>query len=335
VKPLSQELHAFQRNAVFSGNQAQDRPNMSISTYRSGGLALIGLLIMLIGGCARVPDTGVTPLKPMPLKELRENLLSQKADVDQFRARGPFPVSSQENLTIRLSTTETVVTDLFLSENAEKSPLVIFLHGYDGSKEYHAYQAMHLASWGMNALTVQLPNQGPWTENGRTLAKLVRFIRQWPEILDNRIDLTRIILVGYSFGGSSVAVALADGAPVMGGILLDPAAIDRDFPAHLRKIDKPVLLLGADEQIYSARNRNYFYRFMRNGIIELSIKDATHEDAQFPAQFGMATEAIQVTFVSAITAAAISLSSTGGLEYAWDSFGDALKNGKLIKARRK
>jgi len=42
-----------------------------------------------------------------------------------------------------------------------------------------------------------------------------------------------------------------------------------------------------------------------------------------------------VTFVSAITAAAISLSSTGGLEYAWDSFGDALKNGKLIKARRK
>jgi dienelactone hydrolase len=194
---------------------------------------------------------------------------------------------------------------------------------------------MHLASWGMNALTVQLPNQGPWTENGRTLAKLVRFIRQWPEILDNRIDLTRIILVGYSFGGSSVAVALADGAPVMGGILLDPAAIDRDFPAHLRKIDKPVLLLGADEQIYSARNRNYFYRFMRNGIIELSIKDATHEDAQFPAQFGMATEAIQVTFVSAITAAAISLSSTGGLEYAWNSFGDALKNGKLIKARKK
>jgi len=307
---------------------------MGVQMHRHVAIALIALL-MTIGGCAGAPDTGVTPLKPMPLAELRDNLLNRKAEVDQFRARGPFPVTSQQDLVVRLSTTETVVTDLFLSGNAEKSPLVIFLHGYDGSKENHAFQAAHLASWGMNALTVQLPNRGPWAGNGRTLAKLVRFIRQWPEILDNRIDLTRIILVGHSFGGSSVAIALADGAPAIGGILLDPATIDRNFPAHLRKINKPVMLLGADEQIYSARNRSTFYRFMRAGIVEVSIKNSTHEDAQFPAQFGMATEAMQVTFVSAITAAAISLSSTGRLEYAWDSFGDALKNGKLIKARKK
>jgi len=150
-----------------------------------------------------------------------------------------------------------------------------------------------------------------------------------------RFDVNKIILVGHSFGGAAVAVALAEGAPAAGGILLDPAAISRDLPAYLRKISKPVVILGADEKISMARNRDYFYRSVRTGISEVSIREASHEDAQYPAATGVATEELQVTFVSALTASAFSLSASGNFDYAWASFGDAFGNGKLFNAKKK
>ena len=309
-------------------------------------LAVITVFAMA-GGCSRLPDTGITLLKPSSLSELQKDLTSHsentlkldifghKADLERFRLRGPFAVEEKEDYEIRLSTTEKINTDLFFSIHAEKAPLVIFLHGYDRSKEDHSYQALHVASWGMHSLAIQLPDKGPWVANGRTLAKLINFIHRWPEIVDNRVDLNKIVLVGHSFGGAAVAVALAEGAPVMGGILLDPAAISRDMPGYLRRIDKPVMVLGADEQVYQARNRDSFYQFIRSGVSEVSIKDATHEDAQFASRLLLGAADSQVTFVSAITSAAFSLSSTGRFDYAWASFAEELAGGRLVNAKRK
>jgi len=296
--------------------------------------------LALVSSCARLPSTGVTSLKPATMSELRGYLLSHKADLDQFRLRGPFAVAVQKDYEIRLSATERIDADLYLSAPAEKAPLVIFLHGYENSKEDHAYQAMHLATWGMHSLALQLPNNGPWVGNGRTLAKIVSYIYRRPEIIDSRIDVNRIILVGHSFGGSSVAIALAEGARAAGGILLDPAGVGKVLPNFLRRINKPVMLLGADEKVSSTRDRGYFYRYIRSGIAEVSIRDATHEDAQYPAElplqlFESTTEELQITFVSALTSAAFSLAHTGKFDYAWTSFGNAIDNGKLINAKKK
>jgi len=296
--------------------------------------------LALVSSCARLPSTGVTSLKPATMSELRGYLLSHKADLDQFRLRGPFAVAVQKDYEIRLSANERIDADLYLSAPADKAPLVIFLHGYDSSKEDHAYQAMHLATWGMHSLALQLPNNGPWVGNGRTLAKIVSYIYRRPEIIDSRIDVNRIILVGHSFGGSSVAIALAEGARAAGGILLDPAGVGKVLPNFLRRINKPVMLLGADEKVSSTRDRGYFYRYIRSGIAEVSIRDATHEDAQYPAElplqlFESTTEELQITFVSALTSAAFSLAHTGKFDYAWTSFGNAIDNGKLINAKKK
>jgi pimeloyl-ACP methyl ester carboxylesterase len=296
--------------------------------------------LTLAGGCARLPATGVTSLKATTLGELQGYLLNHKADVDQFRLRGPFAVAVHEDHELRLSTTERIDTDLFLSALAQKAPLVVFLHGHDGSKEAHGYQGMHLASWGMHCLALQLPNNGPWVGNGKTLARIVDFIYRRPEMIDSRIDVRKIILVGHSFGGSAVAVALAEGAPAAGAILLDPAGVGRDLPSFLQKISAPVMLLGADEKISSTHNRAYFYRFVRSGIAEVSIRNASHEDAQYPFEhtlqmFGIEShtnEESQITFVSALTSAAFSLSSTGKFDYAWASFSE---NGKFFNARKK
>jgi pimeloyl-ACP methyl ester carboxylesterase len=308
---------------------------MTLTPLHRNCICLLITLLALLGGCARMPDTGKTPLKPKSFSELQSYLLNSKAGIEQFRLRGPFAVSEQDNFEIRLSTTELVNTDLYLSTHDEKAPLVIFLHGYDSSKENHSFQAMHVASWGMHGLVLQLPNKGPWLANGRTLTKIIRFIQRWPEIIDSRIDVSKIILVGHSFGGAAVTIAMADGAPAVGGILLDPAALGIDLPRYLRQITTPVMVLGADERVALARNRELFYRFVPAGIAEVSIRGAAHEDGQYPASYGVATEELQISFVSALTAAAFSLAVKGNIDYAWASFGDAIATGKFFNARKK
>ncbi len=290
-----------------------------------------------------MPSTGITTLKPATLSELQGYLLNHKADLDQFRLRGPFDVDVQKDYEVRLSDTERIEADLYLSAPAEKAPLVILLHGYENSKEDHAYQAMHLATWGMHSLVVQLPNKGPWVANGRTLIRIVDFIHRQPATIDSRIDANKIILAGHSFGGTSVAIALSEGAPAAGGILLDPAGIGKELSSFLRRLNKPVIVLAADEQVTRVRDRGLFYEMTRSGIIEVSIRDAHHEDAQFPMASALqgsetdssATEELQITFVSALTSAAFSLGFTGKLDYAWTSFDDAIQSGKMFDRLRK
>jgi pimeloyl-ACP methyl ester carboxylesterase len=291
--------------------------------------------LALVSGCAKLPSTGITSIKAKNTSEMQGHLLDHKPDLEQFRLRGPFAVTTQDDYEIRLSTTELIKTDLFLSAHADKAPLVIILHGHESSKEAHTFQAMHLASWGMHCLVLQLPNSGPWVENGKTLAKIVKFIYRWPEIIDSRIDVNKIILVGHSYGGAAVAIALAESAPAGGGILLDPAVFGNVLPRYLRQIKTPVMVLGADEHVSMANNRDYFYQFVRAGISEVSIKNASHEDAQYPSESARATEELQVTFVSALTSAAFSLALNGNFDYAWKSFGDAFGNGKLFDAKKK
>lgn len=303
---------------------------------------LVVALLLLFSGCARMPRTGLTSIKATSVPELRGHLLNRKPDVELFRLRGPFAVETRKDFAIHLSDTEHITGDLYLSTPAEKTSLVVFLHGLDNSKEDHAYQARHVATWGMHSLVLQLSNTGPWVDNGKTMARIVNLIYRQPELIDKRIDVSKLILVGHSYGGTSVVVAIADGAPAVGGILLDPAGISRELPKFLSQITKPVMVIGADERVSQARDRELFYLFIRSGVAEVSVKDASHEDAQYRAEYPVQlfssapdTEEQQITFVSALTSAAFSLASTGKFDFAWGSFGDAIKNGRIFNVKRK
>lgn len=301
------------------------------------------LLVVLVAGCVRhAPSPGMTPIRASNPAELQKTMLSLKADVSQFRLRGPFAVIERRGLKIALGSGVEVEADLFLCA-AGKAPLVIVLHGHDNSKDDHEFQATHLASWCMHGMALQLPNRGPWIAHGKTLARLVGAIRSSPGLVDERIDAARIILAGHSFGATAVAVALGERAPATGGILLDPAGIGRELPSLLRRVKAPVVVVGADEDIWTTRNREYFYRFIPRGIGEVSIRDALHDDAAQSPTRGifasnddpLATEEAQISFVSALTAVAFALSTTGGIDYAWNSFEDALQKGVFFNARRK
>jgi pimeloyl-ACP methyl ester carboxylesterase len=313
------------------------------SDFRLAATLLIILMALSLGCSRRFPELEVTPIKAADPGELQRYLLSRDPDVAQFRLRGPFAVVERKDLEIVLAGGLTVEADLYLCAPALKAPLVILLHGYDNSKDDHAFQAMHLASWGMHAMAISLPNRGPWIANGRTLAKFADLIHRRPELVDGRIDANKIILVGHSFGATAVAAALAERAPVLGAVLLDPAGIGRGLSELLKRITAPVMVIGADEEIRGTRNRGQFYRFIPAAIGEISIRDTLHEDAQYPSEHTMRafeddpdeSEEAQIAFVSALTASAFGLAATGAMDYAWNSFENALKNGIFFNARRK
>jgi hypothetical protein len=326
-------------------------------------VAIIGCVLLFAWGRASAASGGevTTSLTPPGFNALQDHLRRSKPDVNRFRARGPFGVEVHRGYKVPVSTgrgdsalaspifpgkvprnpstqalaADHVVTDLFMAGHSERAPLMVFMHGLDGSNETHFEQARHVATWGLHALTLRLLSDSEWGTNGRIIANLVRFLADHPQTMNGRIDADRIVLVGYSFGGISVSVALALGAPAVGAILLDPAAIGEAMPEWLPRITVPVLIVGADERIVQTRNREFYFQNMGGQTAEVSVMGATHEDAQSPATGGLTSPELQTTFVSVITSAAFSLSSTGTIDDAWVSFGSALRERRLFDARKR
>jgi dienelactone hydrolase len=331
------------RRIVFGTNVSTTVRAIARPGFHIAALLLIAVTTFALGCARRFPTPEVTRIKAANPAELQQYLLSRQPDVAQFRLRGPFAATERRDLEIPVVPGLTVEANLYLCAAAQKAPLVIVLHGHNNSKEDHAFQAMHLASWGMHSLALDLPKQGPWIANGRTLAKLVDTVHRTPQLVDSRIDPEKIILVGHSFGATAVATALGEGIPALGGILLDPAGIGRQLPQSLKRITMPVMVIGADEDIRPTRNRGQFFRFIPTRVGEISIRDTLHEDGQYPNEHTLRgfeddpddTEEAQIAFVSALTASAFSLAATDGIDYAWNSFENGINNGMFFNARRK
>jgi pimeloyl-ACP methyl ester carboxylesterase len=298
-------------------------------------------LMVLVGSCAQLPSTEVTPIvfKPDPVTKtleseaVRTQVVERNLGVDQFRLRGPFEVSVRSGQYIQLSAKERIPADFYLSALGNNAPLAILLHGYSNGKADHAYQGMHLATWGINSIVLQLPNRGSWVTHGRTLARVADHIRKRPAQFPN-IDTRNILLVGHSFGASAVSYAMGQGAPVIGGVLLDPASFGKGLATALGRVGRPVMILLADESVFPARGREVFLNNLRGNAGELSVRGAGHEDAQFSLSDD-ADNQERLAFLSALTAAAISISSTGQLDYAWQSYEPAIAAGRLFDARKK
>lgn len=299
-------------------------------------LALVTLVTLIpLGGCAPLHAVERPPAAAAA---------AEAAPLEHYMMRGPHAVATHENRELRLSANERVPIDVYLAAPAQKAPLLVFLHGHEVSKAAHGMQALMAASWGFHAISVQLPKTGPWIANGRKLARIASLIHRTPAVIDPRVDASRIVLVGHSFGAAAVAVALGEKAPAAGGILLDPAAPSgKELAPFLKRIAKPVMILGADGELAPTRDRDYFYEYVRGNVAEISLKDAGHEDAQYPSEVALqnngfdpdATEALQITFVAAIIASAASLAQTGAFDRAWKSFAPLLDSGRLFDPKKK
>jgi dienelactone hydrolase len=306
-------------------------------------LALLGTL--WIGtGCQSVQKRDAAfAAPPTSFTELERALLKAPVTLDHFDRPGPFKYHVRTNVALQISPREVVVADLAIPDHAANAPLVIISHGNHSRKEAHRYQAERLASFGMYAMTVQLPNSDHWLENGATLAKLGKRLPLIEKELgpDARVD--PLIMAGHSFGGSAVTVAAAKGAPVRGLILLDPALVADVVKSYARQVHVPVMLLGADAKVFRARHRASFFANIGGEMGEVSVRGATHDDAQGPSMFAVSTFGLdpftspvkQEWFSAAITASAFSIAATGGLDYIWKIVRQEVADGDLKQVRRR
>jgi dienelactone hydrolase len=256
--------------------------------------------------------------------------------IKTFRKNGPFEYEIIENYNISLSPTNNLTTDLFIPQTKSKSPLIIMVHGNKFSKEVHKNQGKRIASWGFHCLIVGVPNQGQWIKNGLSITYLTKLIYDYPNIISSNIDRTKIILVGHSFGGSAVTIAAGRNAPVAGLILLDPAVVHKSIRKYMTKINTPVVLLGADPNVFTSRKRKLFFNNIAGPMTEVTITGATHNDAQSPSITKViwgfdpfTTAKYQETFLQAIIASSFSLTTNNSVNYAWKAFRPYLKQGIL------
>ena len=235
------------------------------------------------------------------------------------------------------------MVDAYIPKTTTESPLLILAHGNNSAKEAHSGQAEHLASWGIHVVVVQLEKRDQWIRNGEKIRKLSELFFAYPALISNKIDRTKIILAGHSFGGSAVILATAQRAPIAGVILLDPAVVSKEVKKVLDKVRTPVMLIGADPNVYRSRQRSAFFKGVKGEAGEISIKGATHDDAQFPSMYSLHAFGIdpftstpqRLMFLKAITATVFSVSAGGNLNFAWSNLASDLKQGLLINPLRR
>lgn len=278
---------------------------------------------------------------PKNFQELKNDLLKYDGVLNDFTHPGPFNYIVHEDKVIQITNDLSIVADFAKPKAKGKSPLVIISHGNRSAKEAHRYQIEHLASFGIMAISLQLPNRGEWLENGFIIARLVNDLIRQPKILSSKIDTKNIILVGHSFGGSAMSIAAGSGARAKGLVLLDPAVFNKKVKYYMQKVKIPAILLGADRNIYRARKQRQFFRYFGGDFAEISIANSTHDDAQWPSMFAQVTLGIdpytnrerQRLFAAALTTSAFSLAATNNLKWAWQAFTNETKNGRLTAAK--
>lgn len=196
----------------------------------------------------------------------------------------------------------------------------------------------------MEAVALQLPPTKRWSENGRLVAQALRVLRESFGDLDMKSKRRAVILAGHSFGGSAVTIAAAAKRETVNGlILLDPAWYEDPV---LRKaapsVRAPTMILGADETIFRARGRGRFYAQLAGKNRELSVRGATHDDAQSPSMYALGAYGIdpftspvrQARFTAGLTAAALSVAATGKFDWAYQ-FLRTRSQGTMILPRRR
>ena len=303
------------------------------------------ITFILVIGCASSRfEVAPSLLDLEDFYQFKLSIGQKKPTLDSFMVEGPCPISIKRNFKIRVTNKVLLITDLYMSKLPGKAPLVIIQHGNLANKKVHALQARQLASWGIHALVVEQINENHWIKNGQNIYKLVRLLKSWPHIIGEQFDKDNITLSGHSFGGSAMAIAAGKRPAVNGLILLDPALYNTSVKAYISRIETPTIILGADENIFMSKNRKSFFNLIGKETLEVSVKGATHNDAQYPDLFSLpqmlwleasTSEDRQKLFAAAMVASAYSFYFKEDTSFALTAFKVALDQGVMKDLQKK
>lgn len=303
----------------------------------------ITLLIVFLSGCVSFIESESSYSDIQPLASTWARALQSSNPSLPFNREGPYSYREIENHDFQLGLENFVKVNLAIPNSVKNSPVVIIQHGNMSFKEAHQDQMRWLASWGFTVITPQLKNFGEWVQNGARLKSMVQIIAQWPSIISDSINPSKIILAGHSFGGSAVSLAAAKGAKASGLILLDPALYSNTVWKSLPKVNAPTFVLAADPAMFKARRRQDFFARIPENITELVIAGSTHDDAQMPSLnslrfFGFdptTSRDRQQRFLNSLTMAAIAIAEPNLNSRVWQYFKQGLRTGYFVEAKRK
>lgn len=292
------------------------------------------VLSLMAFGCQTAQEVRET----RTVNDIHLRLSLMQESFERYKNDGPFSIEEDRDVVLSISADERREFDVYRTKGNGSAPIVIISHGNYSGKRAHADQARRLASWGFHVIVMELPNRDQWLENGRRIFDLANFLQRWPKFLGSNVDGNQIILVGHSFGGSAATLAAAQGAPVLGLVLLDPAVVHPTVTVAMDRVMMPAVLLGADTKKFSARGRSMFRKRWAGEFAEISVIGATHDDAQGPSMYSNFTlgwdpftdNSQRTIFKASLVSAAVSLANSGNLEQFRRELMPEAKMGQII-----
>ncbi len=152
----------------------------------------------------------------------------------------------QKNIILNNPETQSFLADAFIAEKEGKLPLVIFVHGYKGYKDWGAWNLMaeKFAKNGFYFVKFNFSHNGTTIENPTEFADLESFgqnnyskeLSDLEFVInyfsnDNRVDVENITLIGHSRGGGVSIIKASENTKVKSLITLASVdSLDR-FPS--------------------------------------------------------------------------------------------------------
>ncbi len=174
-----------------------------------------------------------------------------------------------------------VEADVYWPAAQAAAPLVIVAHGFSRSRRNMAGWGQQLAAEGIVAVVPDLPTWSDHARNGRFLTELREFLQNdaaWRQ----RFDPERIGLLGFSAGGLSSLLSMAESPGPVVWIGLDPVDRDDLGARAAARVQAEALVLTAEPSSCNADgNARAIAAALPRGRL-VHIAGAVHVDAEWP-----------------------------------------------------
>ncbi len=166
----------------------------------------------------------------------------------------------------------------------DPKPLVLVVHDWTGLREYPKARAQMLARLGYAAFAVDVYGKGirpegeeaPAAEAGKYYGDLpllrARVQAGYDKaIADPRVDASRVVVIGYCFGGSAALEFARTGADLRGVASFHGALVVHD-PSDAKQIKAPLLILtGAADPVVPDDNVIAFENELRAADVDFEV----------------------------------------------------------------
>jgi len=192
----------------------------------------------------------------------------------------PAAMPACETLRVKLPAGAANV-DIYWPDTAAPAPLVIVAHGFGRHRRNMAGWGQHLAKEGFAAAVPDLPAWSNHARNGRFLSELRAYLCAGVSWIQ-RIDPSRVGLMGFSAGGLASLLSAAEDPDLAIWVGLDPVDWKGIGTKAAPLVKCHAVVLTAEPSACNARGNSRNIIAALPGCEHFSVAGAVHVDAEWP-----------------------------------------------------